>query len=932
MTRWQTLQQLFAQAVVLPGNEREAFVERACASDAALADELRQLLANDAAGPEGPVLDQRVQGAIGQAAVAWASETRHALEGQRLGAWRIVSHLADGGMGAVYLAGRADGQYEQSAALKLLNPALLTAQAQARLAQERQILARLTHPNIARLLDGGTTSAGLPYLVMEFVDGQPIDTWCHQRALDTMARLRLFVQVCAAVDYAHRNLVVHRDLKPSNILVDHEGQPKLLDFGIAKLLEAEAAPSGLTQAGERPLTPSHASPEQITGGSITTATDVYALGVLLYDLLTGLHPHESTSGSAAALARDIVETAPARPSRAVVSGGPAGGSAGSTGSSSRRLALQQQRGERLTPARLARELRGDLDNIVLMALRKEPERRYASAQAMAADIERHLAHLPVQARPATLVYRCAQFWRRHRVAVPVSAAASVLAVSAGLQFTWRLADERDRAMAAEASARKAAGFTASVLQGTSAEGEAGRQVSVLDLLNRAVQRADEELQGAPEVAGPVRQALANALSSWGANEAALKPLAQALEDARSRGADGRHDEARALTLQRGVLQGLGRLDAALQVAQQALPLWQAVGSPGEQASALGDLALALSSVRRRSEAEPVYLEAIASLRRVHGGDHADLAFLLNSRAWGLHAMGRVTEAVPLYEEALAMQLRLGEADTVRSQTLNNLAGAHYDLGDLDRAGELWAQALGNFERVFGSGGHAAVARGQNALALVALDRGLNDEAARLTRLALDTNIQLLGERHRWTAITMLSRARSALALGQLDEAETLYRRALGIKREVLPPGHTDLVGAHVGLAQVALQRGRPAQAETELRRALDIIVNLKSPDRVPHERVELELGRAIALQGRREEGRALALQGLQRFRQKKPALHWHRQAAEVAVALPPFVARATPEAEAAAKAVREALSLRLSPDAPVVRELDAQLALQAAAR
>ncbi|MBX3634937.1 MAG: serine/threonine protein kinase [Rubrivivax sp.] len=351
--RWQTLQALFAQALQRPAAGREAFVADACGGDAELAGDLHQLLAADAQGAAG---DAPLRDLLGQAAAGLLAQDRAALIGRRLGAWRIVAHIADGGMGAVYRAERADGRYAQGAALKLINPALVGPGAAARLAQERQILARLQHPNIARLLDGGETDTGdrgLPWLAMEFVDGQAIDAWCAARALDTAARLRLVMQVCAAVDHAHRHLVVHRDLKPSNVLVDADGVPHLLDFGIARLLEQDMA---LTRSGERVLTPSHASPEQVAGAPVTTATDVYALGVLLYELLLGRRPFDEHAGNPAALARAIVEQDAPRPSAVAAAAG---------------------------QARLARELAGDLDNIVAMALRKEPGRRYESAQALA---------------------------------------------------------------------------------------------------------------------------------------------------------------------------------------------------------------------------------------------------------------------------------------------------------------------------------------------------------------------------------------------------------------------------------------------------------------------------------------------------------------------------------------------------------------------
>jgi eukaryotic-like serine/threonine-protein kinase len=674
-SRWKRLQMLFEQALSRPPEAREAFVQEACAADSELAKELRALLASDSA-------PDSVPGALARAASRVLHADSRGLVGQRLGAWRIESHLADGGMGAVYLAARADGQYEQPAALKLLNPGLISPAAQERMAQERQILARLTHPHIARLLDGGRTPEGLPYLVMEYVDGVPIDAWCHERGLDTAARLRLFVKVCAAVDHAHRNFIVHRDLKPSNILVDGDGVPKLLDFGIAKLLESHAE-ADLTRSGERLLTPSHASPEQITGGAISTATDVYALGVLLYDLLTGKRPHEATSGGAVALARAILDTEPTRPSDAVAS----------TGTSRRRLRQLRERGEQLTPERLARELKGDLDNIVLMALRKEPERRYASAQALADDIERHLSNRPVRARPDTLAYRSGKFWRRHPVAVPASALALLLALAGSAAFAWRLSDERDRALAAEAQAtqaadraRQAAEFTASILENTGANRGAAREVSVQDLLATASRRVRDELKDAPPVATGMRTALGRALHSWGSYDEALKELQPALAEARSRGAAGVRDEAEILSLLGTVTHDLGELETSLDWTRQAEARWQAVGTPAEKASALSDLAMALNGLRRRSEAEPVFRAALAQMRLAHPGDHEDTAWLLNNLGWCLHAMGRLDEAGPIYEEALTMQRRMGSALVDISQTLSNVAGLAYDRGEWGGAG------------------------------------------------------------------------------------------------------------------------------------------------------------------------------------------------------------------------------------------------------
>ncbi len=908
--RWQQLQQLFHAALALDPAERTAWADAACPDDLALREELRRLLAAEGTA------DSAIEHAIGDAAAQLVAMGRQEREGARLGPWRLVAHHADGGMGAVYRAMRDDGRYEQQVAIKLLNPAAVGEAARARLEAERRILARLEHPHIARLLDGGSTDDGVPYLVMEFIDGQPIDRWCDAQGADTSTRLGLFVQVCRAVDYAHRNLVVHRDLKPGNILVDAEGRPRLLDFGIAKLLDD--AP-GVTGTVDRALTLSHASPEQVTGASVTTATDVYALGVLLYDLLAGMPPYGGAGTPSATLARQIVETNPPRPSAAVFSGG-----------SSRRLVQAGERALHLTPQRLSRELAGDLDNIVLKALRKEPERRYASAAALADDVERYLAHMPVQARPSSVGYRTAKFLRRHPVAVPASALAVVLALGSAGAFTWRLAAERDRAVAAEAAAKKVAKFTASVVRSTGADQEANRTLPVQALLERAAARVDAELAGEPEVATRLRTALGDAMMSWGEYDKAQQQLEAALASARGRGAAGERDAAEAMQLLGVVTHDLGQLERSLDWARQAEMLFRRVGGAAEHASALGDVAISLNALRRRDEAAPVFREAIARLREAHGGsDHEDIAWLQNNLAWGLHARGRLDEAEPLYVEALAMQRRLGISQATLSQTQNNLAGVYYDRGRLDAAEQLWRDVLQQYEQVFGAQGHAAVARGQAMVALVEIERGHWDQAVRLMEAAVATNQRLLGERHRWTAGTLMRLGVALLGAGRIEEAHDRLRQAAAIEREVLPPVHASHAHTRLALARLASARSTAqglAQAERLLREALDQIAALPSADRVPLDAVELELARTLALQGQVEPGRAIYAAVVQRMRESLPQNHWRRLAAEAAFALPPWVERPTAPELIRIQQMLTQLRALTGKDADAVRRIEQAMA------
>ncbi len=407
--RWLRVQSLFHEAVDLEPSGRAAFLAEACAGDAALQCDVESLLAAD--GRAGDFIEQP--------AVALMSPQDldfDGVSGRPFGAYRVVREIARGGMGAVYLATRSDDAYQKHVAIKLLKRGMDTDFFIARFRRERQILARLDHPHIASLIDAGTTDDGLPYLVMEFVEGLPIDAYCAERQLSIPARLALFVTVCVAVEYAHHHLVVHRDLKPANVIVTLDGTPKLLDFGIAKLLEPAAdSDGGHTATGVRMMTPGYASPEQLRGEPATTSTDVYALGVLLFQLLTGSRPYRSTTGGPEELARAISERDPALPSNVATAE-----HAFSTGS----LSLQK----------LRRRLVGDLDTIVLKAIRKEPERRYASVEQLVADIKRHLAGFPVVARNDTLWYRTGKFVRRHRAGL-AAAALVVVSLIAGLSAT-----------------------------------------------------------------------------------------------------------------------------------------------------------------------------------------------------------------------------------------------------------------------------------------------------------------------------------------------------------------------------------------------------------------------------------------------------------------------------------------------------------------
>jgi serine/threonine protein kinase len=420
--RWRHLEELYHAAMEQEENQRAAFLERSCSGDQALRAEVESLIAY--AEQTGRIIDQPaievVAAAMAEGIRAEGGITADKMIGARIAQYRIVGKLGVGGMGDVYRAVRADKQFEKQVAIKLVRQGLDTEFVYARFRKERQILAGFEHENIARLLDGGTTEEGHPYFVMELVEGKPIDEYCDDGKLGTAARIHLFQSVCSAVQYAHQRLVVHRDIKPSNILVTADGVPKLLDFGIAAILspESDTPAADPTATAQRMMTPQFASPEQLRGEVITTATDVYSLGVVLYSLLTGLLPYRLDTNSPYDLAHAICEVEPEKPSTAV---GQSEQMAERNGETRRVTAERVSSFRNTSPEKLRRELSGDLDQILLKALRKEPQRRYGSVQDLAEDLRSYTLGLPVSARRGTFSYRSGKFIKRNKLALVVTA-------------------------------------------------------------------------------------------------------------------------------------------------------------------------------------------------------------------------------------------------------------------------------------------------------------------------------------------------------------------------------------------------------------------------------------------------------------------------------------------------------------------------------
>ncbi len=882
--RWKHVRALFEDALARPRPARDAFVEQASGEDVPLRDEVLSLLrAHEQAGT---TFDRQLQAVPEDFAGPPAAPVPDEPDApEQVGPWRLLRPLGRGGMGSVYLAVRADDAYRQEVAVKLLHLGLRSAELVRRFRTERQILANLVHPGIARLLDGGSTPDGRPYLTMEYVDGVPIDRYCDQRRLDLRARLRLFQKVCAAVHFAHQNLVVHRDLKPGNVLVSAEGEPTLLDFGIAKMLSADDALDTLvaTRAAERPMTPEYASPEQVRGEPITTASDIYALGVILYELLTGRRPYEVDRRSFTAMARAVCEHDPDRLSLSVMRGmrqRPTRSSRGSRFGFARRFGLgapapapaasapepgataDEAAALRASdPRRLARALRGDLDTIVLMALRKDPRRRYASAEQLAEDVERHLAGLPVRARPDTASYRVGKFVRRQRAAV----AAAGVALVALLAFTATLVIQRRETLRQRQRAEQVSGFLVDVFAMPDPNRARGESVSARQLLDRGAERVRSELRGSPEVQSDLLDTMGTSYGNLGLHAEARRLLEESLAVRRrlhpeldanvaatlqklseivALGGDYARAEAlgrEALALRRRL--SAGRDDAG--VAESVLRLGRVLSQKGAHAAAEANFREALTLARRLDdrrtlamaldryailllerdravEAEALLREALPLQRALYGELHSEIGLTLNNL--GLAVQRRDYEAAEaLFREAAALQRRLYAGPHPHlATTLNNLALLQQQRGRLAEAEKEYQQALVMQRAAYG-GDHPNLASTLNNLAGLREAQGRYAEAEQGYREAAAMQARVLGAEHAETANTLNNLAQVLVALTRLDEADTLYRHALDVMRRTLGDRHRRVAAILNNLGDLAQTRGDLAGAERLYREALEIL-------------------------------------------------------------------------------------------------------------
>ena len=845
------LDPLLDRALVLGADERVAWLTDLRERDPELAAELERLLAAEGELDRSGFLSREH---------APENAPASGLAGMRVGAYTIERPLGQGGMGTVWLARRSDGRFEGTAAVKLLHLALLDRVGAERFRREGMLLGRVNHPNIARLLDAGLTEAGQPYLLLERVEGERIDRHCDSLRLAPAERLKLFLDVLAAVGHAHANLIVHRDIKPSNILVTADGTVKLLDFGIAKLVAEEttgADTTGLTEQGGVALTPEYAAPEQVRGGPVTTATDVYALGVMLYQLLSGRHPTGEASRSSAEHLRAITETEPRRLSSAVLPG--------AAGERETRAEQAQARGS--TPERLRRLYLGDLDNIVAKAIRKDSAERYATVSAFADDLRRYLAHEPVSARPDSIQYRASKFIRRHRAALTVAGAiAAGLILAMGREYRLRTLAEQETqtAHAVEEYLQTVFGAADPYLANDTSAAER----SARELLDRGVARLDTLLAGQPVVRARLRSSLGRIYSNLGLYDAAATQVATALEEQRAL-TGNRHVATAAMMDQLGDIRDRqGRVSEADSLLVQALALRRDL--LGSNDSATAKSLEHLSEVRREANefesAEAFAREALGIQRALHGDTSLATAHSKQILAEVLTDRGENEEAAPLYRDALAVREQLlGASHPLAAKTMFNLALTERRLGRIEVAESLYRRALAAQRQTLGED-HPQVAATLNGLSdMLHKATPRSEEAEQLMREALAINRRRLGENHTEVSTNLGNLAVIVRDRGDFAEAERLLMQALAIDEATFGPEHS-YVGYDLNeLASVLRMRGRPDSAASILRRVLSQNRRLLGEKHRNTIAVEVQLGRALRESGRFEEAAALFRGALSRL-------------------------------------------------------------------
>ncbi len=850
-TRWERLQSIFHQAVDLPESERRTFLKSACGNDDKLLADIEALLEEDARSES--LLDRDVanlaEDVLGRAAPPAGP--------QEFGPYRILRELGEGGMGVVYLAERED--LGNLVAIKILRDAWVSAARRERFASEQRLLAQLNHPSIARIYDADTLPDGTPWFVMEYVDGVPLTAYCRSRACSIRERLELFRSVCEAVQYAHHHAVIHRDLKPSNILVKSDGTVRLLDFGIAKQLEALDEPADQTRTGLRLMTPAYAAPEQIRMEQVGVHTDVYSLGVILYELLAGRLPFDLSDTTPGEAETIIVTQQPVKPSLAVEQSG--------------------------NPAPASKTAWDDLDVLCLSAMHKDPQRRYRSVEALIRDVDHFLKSEPLEARPDSVWYRFGKFVRRNRRAVAAAALVFTVVVGLVVFFTVRLAIARNVALAEAARTYRVQQFMTNLFEGGDKEAGPADTLRVVTLVDRGAQEA-RALDGEPDIQAELFLTLGGIYRKLGKFDQADSLLRASL-DQRERLFGTNNREVAESLVALGLLRvDQARWDEAERFVRDGLEMSKRTLPPKHPDIAKATLALGKVLAGRGASGQAIQLlEEVVLLRSAPGTAPSDLAAALTELADAQFYAGHYDASDALNQRALAIYKQLyGERHPLVAEGLINLGSSQFDRGNYAAAERFERQALDITQTWYGKD-HPQTASAQTILARSLVFQKHFDEGVDLLQRALAIQERVYGPVHPRVASALNELGGVALRQGKLDDAEARFKRMVAIYREVYHDQHYLIGLALSNLASVYIEKKDYTRAEQLFRDVIRRYSETLPPNHLFNAIARIKLGRTLVREGRFADAEPESRAGYEiLIKQANPQVSWLKSARQDLIA------------------------------------------------
>lgn len=817
---WKKIKQLFTQALELESNQREQFLQDNTQGEENIYQQVKQML----------IMDSEQSSSITQSVTnniqSLISEQFSIQPGDRLGSYEIESIIGEGGMGAVFQAHRIDEEFTQKVAIKVIHSGSLNTDTLQRFQNERQILADLNHPNIARLLDGGTTENGLPFLVMEYVEGLPIVEYCQSQRFNMNHRIKLFLQVCEAVKYAHQRLIVHRDIKPANILVTSEGQVKLLDFGIAKILQPENFTHAIseTRSEIRMLTPENASPEQVLGQVVTTRSDVYSLGNLLYQLLTEQKLFDFDKANRLAMERLICEQDPVKPSACI---------------NSQFSLLQQNRSTekpiaKTSLANLRKSLLGDLDTIILTALQKEPDRRYQSVEKLSDDIQRYLKNYPIYARPDSLLYRTNKFIRRNRLLVSISGlfgiSVFVFMIVILLQ-SKALEQQTQRAISEADTSARIADFMIDIFDSSDPNINAGESLSAKQLLQNGKERIDQ-LNENPVLQASMLQAIGRVYQKLGDYEQALEMIKRSVSTIENTDNFSTRQLAENYAIRADLQFELGEYTLSESLYRKSLELNQSLAEPDEDEITSNQLGLVavLSELQKDEEALPIQQQILEKQLQRFGPNSREVGEAYTFLGNVLRRLGRHQQAENALLKALSnKRVSYGTMHLETAHTLNQLARTQTFLKKYEEAFEFAQEGLEIRQNIHKTD-HPEIAASLGNMSHIMTAAKRYEKAVEYRQASLKVLVNLFGNEHPYIAGTYGSLGSLLRQKGDYAAAQEAFIRSIALFRKIFKEPSIKLASPLGGLGKVYLDQSQPEQALPHLKESYDIRVNNLNPE------------------------------------------------------------------------------------------------------